>query len=92
MNYSEAKKLAVEWTHGHDVSLDGWRSVIAVLLQRVNALEGHLHSQNERIARLNQENEALSLDLGIREKDFRITDQPQLQTIADIIRECERKG
>ena len=42
MNYEQAKELAAAWTQGHDISLDGWRSVIAVLLQRVNELEAQL--------------------------------------------------
>ena len=77
MRYDEAKKLGTEWTKGHDVSLDGWRSVIAVLLTRINELEA--------------ENEALAIDLGIKNNDFKLPPQPQLQTIADIIREVEGK-
>jgi len=99
MNYNEAKKLAEQWTVGIDPASEGWRAVMAFLLQRINALEGHVHAQNEHMSRLSSENEALSLDLGIKEKDFqipdagfRLPDQPQLKTIADIIRECERKG
>ena len=92
MNYNEAKKLAEQWTVGIDPASEGWRAVMAFLLQRINALEGHVHAQNEHMSRLSSENEALSLDLGFREKDFRLPDQPQLKTIADIIRECERKG
>jgi hypothetical protein len=92
MRYEEAKTLAESWANGIDPDLGGWRAVIAVLLQRINALEGHVHAQNEHMSRLSSENEALSLDLGLREKDFRLPDQPREKTIADIIRECERKG
>lgn len=92
MNYEEAKRLAIEWTKGQDVSQDGWRSVIAVLLDRISKLEGNIVYQHDRMERLTRENDALSLDLGIRDADFRLPDQPQLRTIADIIKECEDKG
>jgi hypothetical protein len=39
MNYLEAKKLAEEWTKGHDIGLDGWRSVIFLLNQEIDSLE-----------------------------------------------------
>jgi hypothetical protein len=39
MNYLEAKKLAELWTQGHDVSLDGWRSVVMLLNQEIDSLE-----------------------------------------------------
>lgn len=45
MNLTEAKLLARSWTKGQDVSLDGWRSVIAVLLARVDELEAKLPPQ-----------------------------------------------
>lgn len=83
MNYDEAKKLAAEWTHGQDVSLDGWRSVIALLLARVEFLENHLKHLNDHVGRLLTENEALSLDLGLKKGP---------QTIKDIIRETQERG
>ena len=42
MTYEEAVKLGKDWTQGHDISLDGWRSVIAILLQRNRELEEHM--------------------------------------------------
>jgi len=70
MNYQEAVKLAQEWTRGQDVSLDGWRSVIAVLLERVTVLETANKNLHDHIRRLGGQIEALSLDLGIQEQDF----------------------
>lgn len=66
MNLNEAKQLARAWTQGHDVDLDGWRSVIAVLLARVEELE--------------------------TETDFKLPPQPQLLTIADIIKDTQDKS
>ena len=40
MNYQEAKRLAQAWTQGVDVNLEGWRSVMSVLLARIDELEG----------------------------------------------------
>lgn len=91
MTYEEAVKLGKDWTQGHDISLDGWRSVIAILLQRNRVLEEHMVDLTKAVRRLQSENEALSLDLGFREKCFELPPQPQLKTIADIIKECERK-
>lgn len=68
MNYEEAKKLAQAWTKDHDVELDGWRSVIAVLLSRTTHLEAHNENLTATVRRLQNENEALSLDLGLRNK------------------------
>lgn len=39
MTLEEAKMLARSWTTGQDTELGGWRSVIAVLLARVEELE-----------------------------------------------------
>ena len=91
MNYEEAIKLAKAWTSQNDADNGGWRAVISVLLQRVEMLEAHLTSLNKCYERVASENEALSLDLGFREKCFELPPQPQLKTIADIIKECERK-
>ena len=91
MNYDEAVKLAKAWTSQNDADNGGWRAVISVLLQRVEMLEAHLASLNKCYERVASENEALSLDLGFREKCFELPPQPQLKTIADIIKECERK-
>ena len=91
MDYHEAKQLGQSWTTGHDVNLGGWRSVITVLLQRITILETTNKNLHDHCQRLSRENEALSLDLGIKDQDFRLPPQPQLQTIADIIRECEKK-
>jgi uncharacterized membrane protein YcgQ (UPF0703/DUF1980 family) len=41
MNYQEAKRLAQAWTQGVDVSLEGWRSVMSLLLNRIDELEGN---------------------------------------------------
>lgn len=70
MNYEEAKKLGKNWTQGHDVSLDGWRSVISVLLERITILETTTKNLHDHLARLQEENAALSLDLGIKDKAF----------------------
>lgn len=40
MNYQEAKRLAQAWTQGVDVNLEGWRSVMSLLLNRIDELEG----------------------------------------------------
>ena len=39
MNYFEAKRLAVEWTRGIDPEQEGWRSIMALLLTRIDDLE-----------------------------------------------------
>lgn len=39
MNYQEAKRLAQAWTQGVDVNLEGWRSVMSVLLSQIDTLE-----------------------------------------------------
>lgn len=91
MNYQEAKTLAEAWTKDHDTELEGWRSVIAVLLQRINTVESANKELNGALAKMQLENESLSLDLGIKDQDFRLPPQPQLKTIADIIKECEGK-
>jgi hypothetical protein len=91
MQYKEAKELAENWTLGHDISLDGWRTVVKVLLDRVSLLEGANQDLNASLHRMQRENEALALDLGIKEQDFRLPPQPQLRTIADIIKEVEGK-
>lgn len=92
MNYQEAKHLAEAWTIDHDTSLDGWRSVIAVLLQRIKHLEANNADLHLHIKRVHEENDKLAIDLGIKNNDFRLPSQPQLQTIADIIRECEGRN
>lgn len=66
MNLDEAKRLARAWTTNHDVDLDGWRSVVAVLLARVEELE--------------------------TKTDFQLPPQPQLMTIADIIKDTQDKS
>jgi hypothetical protein len=91
MNYEEAVKLGKAWTKNSDIDGEGWRAVIYLLLQRVEMLEAHVASLNRSYERVSDENEALSLDLGFKEKCFELPPQPQLRTIADIIRECERK-
>lgn len=92
MNYEEAIKLARNWTTDHDIGLDGWRSVIAVMLQRITVLETTNKNLHEYCNKLAKENDALSLDLGIKEKDFVLPPQPYLKTVADIIKECEYKA
>ena len=84
MNYKEAINLAEAWTKGHDPNLDGWRSVITVLLHRtkeqearITALESRLRDLNYFCESLRQENERLSLDLGIKDKCFTIKEQSQ---------------
>lgn len=91
MHYKEAKELAENWTMGIDPSLDGWRTVVKVLLDRVTLLEGANQDLTAALHRMQRENEALSLDLGIKSQDFKLPPQPQLQTIADIIKECDGK-
>lgn len=91
MNYQEAIKLAQAWTKDHDVRLDGWRSVILLLSNRITVLETTNQNLHDHISKLQHQIDALSLDLGIKDQDFRLPDQPQLKTIADIIRETESK-
>jgi hypothetical protein len=75
MNYDEAKKLADLWTKNHDPDLDGWRSVIAVLLERVESLEATNASLFSLMKKIQLENDKLSLDLGIKNEDFSKGDQ-----------------
>ena len=74
MTYQEALYLAETWTIDHDPNLDGWRSVIAILLQRVKLLEANNANLTLHAEKLRQENERLSLDLGIKNRDFRGAD------------------
>jgi hypothetical protein len=60
MNYQEAIKLAQAWTKDHDVELDGWRSVILLLFQRVQMLEAHNVALQDRVQQL--ESKLLKLD------------------------------
>jgi hypothetical protein len=92
MDYYEAKKLAEAWTKGHDINQEGWRSVIRVLMDHIQHMETDLSSAYKNCQRLRSENEALSLDLGIKNNDFRLPPQKQLQTVADIIKECDDKA
>ncbi len=55
MNYKEAVNLAKEWTKGHDIDLDGWRSVILLLYRRVMILESLNHDQDKEIQSLKKE-------------------------------------
>lgn len=52
MNYQEAIHLAQAWTKDHDVHLDGWRSVILLLFQRVQMLEVHNVALQDRVQQL----------------------------------------
>lgn len=52
MNYQEAIQLAQAWTKDHDVELDGWRSVILLLFQRVQMLEAHNVALQDRVQQL----------------------------------------
>ena len=92
MNYEEAKRLARDWSQGVEAEADGWRSVLGVLLQRIESLEQVNAELTRACRRVQSENEALSMDLGIKNQDFRLPQQQGLQTIADIIRECEKRG
>ncbi len=92
MNYDEAKKLAEAWTTGQDISQEGWRSVIRVLMDQIQHMETDLDSAYKNCQRLRNENESLSLDLGIKNNDFKLPPQKQLQTVADIIKECSDKA
>lgn len=92
MNYDEAKKLAEAWTKGHDINQEGWRSVIRVLMDHIYTMEADLKSAYSNCQRLRSENESLSLDLGIKNDDFKLPPQPQLKTVADIIKECDDKA
>ena len=91
MTYEEAKRLGLEWTKGHDINLDGWRSVIAVLLQRIQIAETTNANLHEHIRELSKEVDALSMDLGIKNQDFRLPDQPQLADIAREVRTLDRR-
>jgi hypothetical protein len=75
MNYDEAKKLADLWTKNHDPDLDGWRSVIAMLLERVESLEATNAGLFSLMKKIQLENDKLSLDLGIKNEDFSKGDQ-----------------
>jgi hypothetical protein len=92
LNYDEAKKLAEAWTTGQDISQEGWRSVIRVLMDQIQHMETDLDSAYKNCQRLRNENESLSLDLGIKNNDFKLPPQKQLQTVADIIKECSDKA
>lgn len=92
MNYDEAIKLARSWTSQKDADNDGWRAVIALLLNRVTVLETTNANLHEHLRRMGEQIDALSLDLGFKEKCFEMPPQPQLKTIADIIKECQSKG
>lgn len=92
MNYEEAKRLAHSWSQGVGAEADGWRAVLGVLLQRIESLEQVNVELTRACRRVQSENEALSMDLGIKNQDFRLPDQPQLKTVADIIRECQERG
>jgi len=92
MGDGEAKKLAEAWTTGQDVNQDGWRSVIRVLMDRIYCLEAAIDDSYKNCKRLQMENEALSLDLGIKNNDFQFPEQPQLKTVADIIKDCQDKS
>lgn len=91
MNYEEAKQLAHSWSQGVGAEADGWRAVLGVLLQRVESLEKVNADLTRACRRVQSENEALSVDLGIRNQDFKLPQQQGLQTIADIVRECEKR-
>lgn len=60
MNYQEAIQLAQAWTKDHDVELDGWRSVILLLFQRVQMLEAHNVALQDRVQQL--ESKLMKLD------------------------------
>jgi hypothetical protein len=49
MDYYEAKRLAEAWTTGQDVSQDGWRSVIRVLMDHIYTMEA---DSKERLRQL----------------------------------------
>jgi hypothetical protein len=67
MNYEQARNLAAAWTSDKDIELDGWRSVIAVLNQRITALERINESLNEQNKQLILQVECLAIDLGIKD-------------------------
>ena len=60
MNYNEAINLAQQWTKGHDIDLDGWRSVILLLYRRVLILESLTQIQEEKLQALKEELELLT--------------------------------
>lgn len=64
MTYEEAIKLARDWTQGVDVSQDGWRSVIAILLQRNTLLETYVVDLTTAVRRLQLENQFLRDEAG----------------------------
>jgi protoheme ferro-lyase len=92
MNYKEAKELAEAWTKDIDPRMDGWRSAMSLLLLRIHGLEDALDEMRRYSDKLQRENEALALDLGLKDLSYTLPPQPQLKTIADIIRECEGKN
>jgi hypothetical protein len=67
MNYEQARNLAAAWTSDKDIELDGWRSVIAVLNQRIIALERVNESLNEQNKQLISQVECLAIDLKIKD-------------------------
>lgn len=70
MTFDDAKKIAIAWTNGVDVSNEGWRAVMAVLLSKCLGQEEELRSLRGLYHKLQTENEKLSLDLGFKNEDF----------------------
>jgi hypothetical protein len=61
-------------------------------MDHIHHMETDLNSAYKNCQRLRSENESLSLDLGIKNDDFKLPPQPQLKTVADIIKECSDKA
>lgn len=88
MDLKEAMLRAEAWTQGltdweRDTSFFG---VMEALLHRVKALESQVESLRQHVKRVNQENECLSLDLGLRNKDHGPL------TVADIIKDAQDRS
>lgn len=76
MTYDEAQIRAQEWTAGVDPNQSGWRPVMLLLLQRITILETTNKNLHDHCNKMRHEISCLSLDLGIKDQDFILT-QPK---------------
>jgi hypothetical protein len=70
MTYLEALKAAKQWTEGINPQDEGWRGVMAFLINRIEFLERNNSDIHALLRKKKDEVEALSLDLGIKQQDF----------------------
>jgi len=70
MNYVEAIRTAKQWTNNINPQDEGWRGVMAMLVQRIKILETTNAGLHDIVKQKMIEIERLSLDLGIKEQDF----------------------